>query len=100
MVSSNHIKAVNSMEMEKIRYEIIGLISERIGIDQQKLNDYGREKSLLDASIGLQPRDLLTLFFELQRKYEIVFEEKDIIESRFDYVDNIVEVIISKQVSE
>lgn len=88
------------MERENIKNEIIGLISEKIGIDQQKLNDYGKEKSLLDVSIGLQPRDLLTLFFELQRKYEITFEEKDIIESRFDYVDNIVEAIISKQVSE
>lgn len=100
MVSSNHIKVVHRMERENIKNEIIGLISEKIGIDQQKLNDYGKEKSLLDVSIGLQPRDLLTLFFELQRKYEITFEEKDIIESRFDYVDNIVEAIISKQVSE
>lgn len=88
------------MERENIKNEIIGLISEKIGIDQQKLNDYGKEKSLLDISIGLQPRDLLTLFFELQRKYEIAFEERDIMESRFDYVDNIVEAIISKQVSE
>lgn len=99
MVSSNHIKAVNSMEMEKIRDEIIELISDRMGIEQQKLYSYGKEKSLLDAAIGLQPRDLLTLFFELQRKYEVVFEEKDIIEKRFDYLDHMADAIISKQVS-
>lgn len=85
------------MEMKKIRDEVIGIISGKIGIDQQKLYSYGKEKSLLDASIGLQPRDLLTLFFELQRKYEVVFEEKDIIEKRFDYLDNMVNAIMNKQ---
>lgn len=88
------------MEMEKIRDEIIELISDRMGVERQKLNNHGKEKSLLDAAIGLQPRDLLTLFFELQRTYEVSFEEKDIIESRFDYLDNMVNAIISKQVSE
>lgn len=87
------------MEMQKIRDEIIELISEKMGIDRQKLYNYGKEKSLLDAAIGLQPRDLLTLFFELQRKYEVVFEEKNIIERRFDYLDNMIDAIISKQVS-
>lgn len=99
MVNSNHIKVVHGMEKENIKNEIIRLISEKIGIDQQKLNDYGKEKSLLDASIGLQPRDLLTLFFELQRKYDIIFVERDIIEKRFDYLDNMVDAVIHKQVS-
>ncbi|MCI9078196.1 MAG: hypothetical protein HFH68_04620 [Lachnospiraceae bacterium] len=88
------------MERENIKNEIIRLISEKIGINQQKLNDYSKEKSLLDASIGLQPRDLLTLFFELQRKYDIIFVEKDITEKRFDYLDNMVNAVIDKQVSE
>lgn len=87
------------METEKIRDEIIELISGKMGVDQQKLYNYGKEKSLLDAAIGLQPRDLLTLFFELQRKYGVAFEEKDIIERRFDYLDNMVDAIICKQMS-
>jgi len=99
MVSSNHIKVVQKMERENIKNEIIKLISKKFGIDQQKLNDYGKEKSLLDVSIGLQPRDLLTLFFELQRKYDNIFEEKDIIEKRFDYLDNMVDAVIDKHVS-
>ena len=51
MVNLNHIKAVNSMEIEKIRDEIIELISASIGIDQQKPYNYGKEKSLLDAAM-------------------------------------------------
>lgn len=100
MAGLNHIKVVHKMERENIKNEIIRLISEKIGINQQKLNDYSKEKSLLDASIGLQPRDLLTLFFELQRKYDIIFVEKDITEKRFDYLDNMVNAVIDKQVSE
>ena len=87
------------MEMKNIRDEIIELISSRMGIEQQRLYNYGKEKSLLDVDIGLQPRDLVTLFFELQKKYEVAFEEKDIIERRFDFLDNIVDAIAEKRIT-
>jgi acyl carrier protein len=99
MVSSNHIKVVDNMRTREIRDEIIELISDKVGIDKDRLYHYGKDKSLLDASIGLQPRDMLTLFFDLQRKYRISFAESDIIEKRFDFLDNIVDAIIDKQVS-
>ena len=45
--------------------------------------------SLLDPRNGLMPRDLIVLFFELQKHYKIKFVEQDIIANRFDYLDNI-----------
>ena len=47
---------------------------------------------------GLLPRDLLEVFFELQKAFNIVFEEKDVIDSRFDMLPNIVECIYEKKV--
>ena len=44
------------------------------------------------------PRDLLEVFFELQKAFNIVFEEKDVIDSRFDMLPNIVECIYEKKV--
>lgn len=42
------------------------------------------------------PRDLIVLFFELQKHYKIKFVEQDIIANRFDYLDNIVKAVEDK----
>lgn len=52
--------------------------------------------SLLDPRNGLMPRDLIVLFFELQKHYKIKFVEQDIIANRFDYLDNIVKAVEDK----
>lgn len=87
------------MKSEIMKEEVINTIVEKIGVEKETLYRYGSDRSLFDISIGLKSRDLLALFFELQRKYDIIFEEKDILEKRFDYLDNMVEAIIEKQVS-
>lgn len=88
------------MKSEIVKEEVINIIVEKIGIEKETLYRYGSDRSFFDISIGLKPRDLLTLFFELQKKYDIIFEEKDIIEKRFDYLNNMVDAIIEKQASE
>jgi len=45
--------------------------------------------SLLDPRNGLMPRDLIVLFFELQKHYKIIA-------NRFDYLDNIVKAVEDK----
>lgn len=55
-----------------------------------------KEYSLIDPRIGLTPRDLLVLFMDMQKIYDIRFVEEDIIENRFDYLDNIVYAIEKK----
>ena len=54
--------------------------------------------SLLDPRNGLMPRDLIVLFFELQKHYKIKFVEQDIIANRFDYLDNIVKAVEDKKI--
>jgi acyl carrier protein len=52
--------------------------------------------SLLDPRIGLKPRDLLVIFFALQESFHITFIENDIVEKRFDFLDNIVASVQEK----
>lgn len=87
------------MKSEKVKEEVINIIVDKIGVEKETLYKYGSDRSLFDISIGLKPRDLLALFFELQKKYDIIFEEKDIMEKRFDYLDNMVDAVIGRQVS-
>ena len=76
---------------------MIEVIKNAVSIDLTKYADQLAEKSLFDLEIGLLPRDLLEIFFELQKVFDITFEETDVIDSRFDMFPNIVECIYKKQ---
>lgn len=52
--------------------------------------------SLLDPRNGLQPRDLLKLYFAIENRFEIEFDEQNIIDERFDYMCNMIEAIHAK----
>ena len=52
--------------------------------------------SLLDPAIGMLPRDLFTLFFDLQNKSGIKFVESDVLDKRFDYFDELTEIVYQK----
>ena len=68
----------------------------KLWIKQFALESTGIHISLLDPRNGLMPRDLIVLFFELQKHYKIKFVEQDIIANRFDYLDNIVKAVEDK----
>lgn len=53
--------------------------------------------SLIDPRNGLMPRDLLVLFFELQKEFDVTFTEQNIIDQRFDFVDQIVNAIFENK---
>lgn len=58
--------------------------------------------SLLDPRNGLMPRDLIVLFFELQKHYKIKFVEQDIIANRFDYFNDTIRnnICLYKQIDD
>ena len=85
------------MSREEIADKVIEVIKNAVSIDLTKYADQLAEKSLFDLEIGLLPRDLLEIFFELQKVFDITFEETDVIDSRFDMFPNIVECIYKKQ---
>lgn len=70
--------------------EIMVLLKNKFGVESKEL---GR---LLDPAIGMLPRDLFTLFFDLQEKYDIKFVENDVLDKRFDYFDELIEIVYQK----
>lgn len=82
------------MEKKEIKNRIFEILNNRFKIrfSVAELPQY----SLLDPRIGLLPRDLLMLFFEVQKEFQISFEEKDIMEKRFDYLDTMIDIIAEK----
>ena len=65
------------MSREEIADKVIEVIKNAVNIDLTKYADQLAEKSLFDLEIGLLPRDLLEIFFELQKVFDIAFEETD-----------------------
>ncbi len=82
------------MNREEITKKVVAYIKEKFSLELGE--NIIKEYSLLDPRIGLTPRDLLVLFMDMQKIYDIRFVEEDIIENRFDYLDNIVYAIEKK----
>lgn len=78
------------MEKEAIKTWIKEYIANTIHITVDE------EISLLDPRNGLLPRDLLQLYFALQKHFGIKFEERDILDERFDYLGNMVVAVHDK----
>lgn len=77
-----------------LREKIINIIETELNIKFTDEVDY--QYSLLDPRIGLKPRDLLVIFFSLQSAFHITFSDKDILERRFDFLENIVDAVQEK----
>lgn len=77
-----------------LKERIIDVIEKELNIHFTDNVDF--QYSLLDPRVGLKPRDLLVIFFALQENFHITFSEKDIVEKRFDFLDNIVASVQEK----
>ena len=80
------------MTKSDIVEEIMVLLKNKFGVQSRDIGHI----SLLDPTIGMLPRDLFTLFFDLQKKYGIKFVESDVIDNRFDYFDELTEIVYQK----
>lgn len=78
------------MEKEAIKTWIKEYIESTIHITVNE------EISLLDPRNGLLPRDLLQLYFVIEKHFEIKFEERNILDERFDYLGNMVAAVYEK----
>lgn len=84
------------MNRDEVVKRVSEFIKEKFSLELEE--NIIKEYSLLDPRVGLMPRDLLVLFTEMQRIFGIRFVEQDVIEKRFDYLDNIVDAIMMKVV--
>lgn len=95
MEDANNFRKGENLEMgNSLREKIIGIIERELNIKFTDKVDY--QCSLLDPRIGLKPRDLLVIFFSLQNGFHITFSDKDILERRFDFLENIVIAVQEK----
>lgn len=80
------------MTKADIGRDVIYVLNNKFNVRLKKVE----HTSLLDPAIGMKPRDLLTLFFDLEDKYGIKFVENDVLNKRFDFIDELIEIVYKK----
>ena len=80
------------MQKADIIRDVMEILKNKFNVEVEKIEHI----SLLDPAIGMLPRDLFTLFFDLQEKYDIKFVENDVLDKRFDYFDELIEIVYQK----
>lgn len=78
------------MEKEAIKVWIKQYIENTIHIT---INE---KMSLFNPGNGLLPRDLLQLYYAMEKHFGIKFEERNILDERFDYLDNMAAAVYEK----
>ncbi len=80
---------------DSIKKRLDNVFIEKMAFAVYKLSDEQRSKSLLRDCIGMQARDLLKLYMELESEFHIDFNPL-VLEGNFDKYDCLLEYIISK----
>lgn len=81
-----------------VNNKLLKLLNERYGIDFSKIEDTFCIE-LLGEKIGFNASDLLYLFFDIQKEFDILIPEEDVIEGKFNNINNICK-IVTRQLKE
>lgn len=80
--------------MELILNDICKIISDLFNISLDKVSA-NMEKSLFGEPFHLRPTELLYLYFYLEQKYDICFNEKDVLDFSFISIQSITNILNS-----
>ncbi len=79
--------------IEKITETLNEIFRSRFDIDLNAINRGFYDKNLLGTEWGLASRDLVYLFFDIEKKWNIAIPEEDILSEKFTTVNNIIDII-------
>lgn len=79
---------------DSIKKRLDNVFIEKMAFAVYKLSDEQRSKSLLRDCIGMQARDLLKLYMELENEFHIDFNTL-VLDGNFDKYDCLLEYIVS-----
>ena len=75
----------------QIKHNLKKIILEQFNIDEGKVDNL--------YLLGLMPRDVLRLVLYIENEYDIHFTENELVENKFDSIENIA-LVVSKHIQE
>lgn len=85
-----------SLEKNKIIERLAIIFLEKFDLDINRLSNNFLNKDLLGRGFRLVPRDLVYLVFEIEKVFNIIIPQEDIVAGNFKTFNSIVEVIESQ----
>ncbi len=79
--------------MEDIKKRLDGIFKKRFGVDIGAMKEEFKDKKLLGREIGMPPRDLLYLFFDIEKEFAISISQESIATGKFSTYSNICKII-------
>ncbi len=78
---------------EEIEKRLKGILEKRYGLIQWDVYEKILNEELLGRKWEMSPRDLVYLFFDIEKEFNITIPEKDVIEDKFSTFNNIIDII-------
>ncbi|MCX7921763.1 MAG: peptide maturation system acyl carrier-related protein [Clostridia bacterium] len=82
---------------DDVNSKLKDVFKNRFDLDIAALGEEALDRELLGAEIRFAPRDLLYLFFDIEKNFDITIPQEAIISGKFNTFNNIVEIICSVQ---
>lgn len=82
--------------IEEIRIVIERIFLTKLCID---LDTFGSDKynqNLLEKKINIKARHLISLYFEIEKKFNISIPEEDIVSGNFKTINNISDIVLKE----
>lgn len=76
-----------------INNKLNDIFIQKFSLNVAQLNESELEKDLLSSDIGFEPRDLVYLYFDIEKEFNISISQADIYEGRFNSYNNICDMI-------
>lgn len=86
------------MDINTIKIDVKEIIKKNLLTNIDEFGDQVYDENLLGGKLQLQARDLVKLFFEIEKKFEIELLKCEILEGKFNTINSISE-IISKSIT-
>lgn len=80
----------------EVYHKLVDIFKVRFDMDFAGMKAADLEEELLGRKLKLKPRDLLYVFFDIEKEFGITVPEKEIVEGRFNTFSNIAGIISSQ----
>ena len=76
--------------------KLVNIFKDRFDLDFGSMEETATDEKLLGSKLKLKPRDLLYVFFDIEKEFGIVIPEKEIATGSFNTFNNIAGIISSQ----
>jgi len=79
-----------------VRDWLFRIINENFGRDLRSMKDDQGEMNLFGLHIHLSARDMVYMFYLIEKKFDIMLNEDDVDNDRFYTINGLIDIITSK----